>query len=103
MRKVEHSNGHVAWRTPQVTIAAGLVQHCSASSWPQADMVVSMISAQMMWATLWGEMVAGTTGTVYNRHAIARHVADEGQPTVTPCQWSGPCQCAKKAPKFQWK
>ena len=34
---------------PRVTTGAGLVQHCSASSWPLADMVPSMMSAQMMW------------------------------------------------------
>ena len=56
-----------------------------------------------VWATLSGDMVAGTTGAVYNPHAIARHLAMEGQPTVTLCQCSGRCQCAKKAPKFQWK
>ena len=48
VRKVEHNNGHVAWRVPQVTTGAGLVLHCSASSWPLADMVLSMMSAQMM-------------------------------------------------------
>ena len=46
---MEPGNGHVAWRTSQVTIGAGLVQHCSASCWPVADMVLSMTSAQMMW------------------------------------------------------
>ena len=60
VRKVEHSTGRVAWRTPQITTGAGLVQHCSASSWPLADMVLSMMSTRMMWrcglhfgGTLW--------------------------------------------------
>ena len=36
-------------------------------------------------------------------HAIARHLAEVGQLSVAVCQCSGRCQCAKKAPKFQWK
>ena len=56
-----------------------------------------------VWATLWGDMVAGTSGAVYNPHAIARHLAEEGQLAVAVCQCSGRCQCAKKLPKFHWK
>ena len=46
---MEHGKGHVAWQTRQVTIGASLVQHCSASCWPLADMVLSMMSAQIRW------------------------------------------------------
>ena len=55
-----------------------------------------------VWATLWVDMLAGTTGAVYHPHAIARLFAEEGQPTVTPCHCSGRCQCVRKAPNFEW-
>ena len=56
-----------------------------------------------VWATLWGDMVVGTSGVVYNPHAVARHLAGEGKLTVTVCHCSGWCQCAQKVPKLQWK
>ena len=55
-----------------------------------------------VWATCWGDIVAGMTGAVYRPHAVARLLADEGQPTVTVCQCSGRCQCVRRAPKFEW-
>ena len=55
-----------------------------------------------VWATCWGEIVAGMTGSVYRPHAVARLLTDEGQPTVTLCQCSGRCQCVRRAPKFEW-
>ena len=55
-----------------------------------------------VWATRWGDIVAGMTGVVYRPHAVARLLADEGQPTVTVCQCSGRCQCVRRAPKFEW-
>ena len=105
VRQVEQGNGHVAWRTPQVTIGADLVPHCSAvlASGGHGAFHDECPDEVAVWATLWGDMVAGATGAVYNPHVIARHLAEEGQPTVTLCQCSGRCQCVRKAPKFQWK
>ena len=87
VRKVEHGNGHVAWRTPQVAIGVGLVQHCNASCWPLVDSRPSMMSCPddvAVWATLWGDIVASTTGAVYRPNAVARLLADEG-PQLLPC------------------
>ena len=56
-----------------------------------------------VWATLWGDMGAGTSGALYNPHAIARHLAEEGKLTDAVSWCSGRCQCVMKAPKFQCK
>ena len=55
-----------------------------------------------VWATLLGDIVASMTGAVYRPNAVARLLADEGQPNVTVCQCSGWCQCVRRAPKFEW-
>ena len=55
-----------------------------------------------VWATLWGDIVASMTGAVYPPNAVARLLADEGQPTATVCQCSGWCPFVRRAPKFEW-
>ena len=55
-----------------------------------------------VWATLWGDMVAGTTRCVPST-CPCTSLAEEGQPLVTLCQCSGRCQCVRKAPKCEWK
>ena len=55
------------------------------------------------WASLWEEVVAGTSNAaVYHPGAIARRLEEEGRVPVTVCQCAnGRCRCKK--PMFQWK
>ena len=40
---------------------------------------------------------------MYNPHAIAERLAEEGGRCVTLCSCSGHCKCTAPTPKFEWK